>query len=155
MLERPVSVWFFLLVYVFLLWVWFWPFFYYRLVILMSRRCPWSLISISFTCSSLMGVCTFPACASWISWISSALANSGLTIFRLFRRCLASGVSIRRSMACFWVSICCCCCALCCSWASLCCSSCILRRRIPSSSPSSSSSSLNCCLHQFFLRVLF
>jgi len=79
------------------------------------------------------------------------LANSGLTILRLFSRCLASGVRMRRSMACFCISICCCACALCCSWASLCCISSIRRRRSSSSSGSSwYSSSFNLVLHPFF-----
>ena len=128
---------------------------FYRLVIFISRRCPCSRTNISFNCSSVIGGRTLPLCASCISWISSELANSGLTILRLVRRCLASGVRMRRSMACFCISICCCACDLCCSWASLCCSSSIRRRRSSSNCGSSwYSSSLN-LLFASFLRIFF
>ncbi len=120
----------------------------YRLVIFMSRRCCCSLIRISLSCSSVIGICTRPACASCMSWSSSIDANSGLTILRLLIRCRAFGVSIRRSMACFCISTCCCACARCCSWASLCCSSFIRRLRSSSSWASSTSSSLIAYLHR-------
>ena len=125
-----------------------WRAMFYRLVIFISRRCVWSLASISFSCGSVIGVGTFPVCAIWMSWSSSALAKSGLTILRLFMRCLASGVSIRLSMACFCASSCCCACARFCSCPRLCCSSSIRRRRISSSSASSISSSLNLNMHR-------
>ena len=126
---------------------------FYRLVILISLRCVWSLTSISLSCSSVIGVRTFPAWAIWMSCSSSALAKSGLTILRLFMRCLACGVSIRLSMACFCASTCCCIWARCCSWPSFCCSSSIRRRRISSSSASSISSSLNSWLHRVFMGI--
>jgi len=72
-------------------------------------------MSIFFSCSSVRGIGTFLCCANWISCSSSCSVNSGLTILRFASLCLASGVKMLLSSACFCCSTCCSACMLRCS----------------------------------------
>jgi len=89
----------------------------YILLIVVSRFRDWSWVSIFLSCSSARGMDSFPVCASWMSCSSSWSVNSGLMILRFVSLCLASGVSMLLSSACFCSSSCCSTCVLLCSSA--------------------------------------